>query len=513
VTQVGGGDPVNLTKDSPANDRMPSWSPDGREIAFFSDRGDEWGLYIVAAIGGNPRKALPLPGIANDNWSAPRWSEDGSKLFVSVREAGKNVVLILSVASLEVSRVFLPDHDGNVCWDLSVSADGQRFAYAEGGSGATDITRLWTISTSGGEPVPLTDGRTNVRSPTWSLDGGQVFYVSNRGGSMDLWQQSVTKDGTPVGEPRSLTQGLGIASAAFSRDGTKLAYTRGGRVANVWRVPILADRAATWTDARQVTSEHAEIETLDVSPDGQLLAISSDRRGNKDVWLVPVTGGAMTQLTTDPTPDWSPRWSPDGKEIAFYAYRSGNRDIWVMPAQGGPARQLAAHPGQDWYPSWSPDGREIAFTSVGRSATMLVDAKGGEPRPLFTGTPRAEWFPDGPWRDWLLVLRDGRLHRVARQGGEPLPLPFPRNGRQPALGRLTFDGQSVIFSQGFTGPAAGRTFWKLSLDDGEVFRLTHLEGRRGSTGSFAVDRQSLYFTWREDVGDIWVMSVLSDSNN
>ena len=78
VAQLGGGEPVNLTKDNPANDRMPSWSPDGREIAFFSDRDGNWGVYTVAAIGGNPRNVLSLPGIANLNWSAPQWSRDGT---------------------------------------------------------------------------------------------------------------------------------------------------------------------------------------------------------------------------------------------------------------------------------------------------------------------------------------------------------------------------------------------------------------------------------------------------
>ena len=62
VAQLGGGEPVNLTRDSPANDRRPSWSPSGREIAFFSDRDGEWGVYVVAAIGGSPRKVLALPG-------------------------------------------------------------------------------------------------------------------------------------------------------------------------------------------------------------------------------------------------------------------------------------------------------------------------------------------------------------------------------------------------------------------------------------------------------------------
>ena len=303
VAQLGSGEPVNLTKDHPANDRMPSWSPDGREIAFFSDRDGNWGLYTVAAIGGQPRNILSLPGIGNLNWSAPQWARDGTKLFVSVRQAGQNVVMVLSLPSLETTRVVLPLHEGNVCWDLSVSPSGRRFAYVEGGGGSTEVTRLWTIQASGAEAVPLTDGRTNVWSPTWSRDGRRVFYVSNRGGSMDLWQQAIADDGKPLGEPLAVTQGLGIRSAVFSPDGTRLAYSRGARIANVWRVPILSDRPATWADAQQVTSEHAHIEFVDVSPDGMFLAVSSDRRGNQDLWLLPAAGGEMTPLTTDPTPD------------------------------------------------------------------------------------------------------------------------------------------------------------------------------------------------------------------
>ena len=145
---------------------------------------------------------------------------------------------------------------------------------------------------SGGTPIPLTDGRTNVWSPTWSGDGRTVFYVSNRGGSMDLWQQALSADGTPFGEALQVTQGLGIRSAAFSPGGRRLAYSKGGPITNVWRAPVFADRAATWADATPVTSERAYIEFVDVSPDGTQLALSSDRRGNQDLWLLPSAGGA-----------------------------------------------------------------------------------------------------------------------------------------------------------------------------------------------------------------------------
>jgi Tol biopolymer transport system component len=323
---------------------------------------------------------------------------------------------------------------------------------------------------------------------------------------MDLWSQRVAEDGGPAGEPLAVTQGLGIRSAAFSPDGARLAYSRGGRVSNVWRVPVLSDRPATWADAEQVTSEHAFIEFVDLSPDGALLAVSSNRRGNQDLWLLPAAGGEMTPLTTEPTPDWNPRWSPDGHEIAFYAYRSGNRDIWVIPSRGGPARQLSSHPGQDWYPSWSPDGHEIAFHSRGTAATLIVGVRGGEPRPLAAaGGAIAEWSPDG---QWFVIQRQNRLYRVAKDGGEPVLL--PPTGARPFSPRFSRDGRSIYYSV-ITGPRENHDIWKLLLDEGNVTRLTKLEGRPGNIGEvFSTDGRYLYFTWREDDGDIWVMDVVKD---
>ena len=505
VAQLGGGEPVNLTKGSLANDRMPSWSRDGREIAFLSDRDGDWALYTVAAIGGKARNILRLPGISHDNRSAPQWSGDGTKLLVSVNQAGKNVVIVVNLQSLETTRIALPDHDGNLCWDWSVSPDGRRFAYVEGSG--TEVNRLWTLPAFGGQPVPLTDGRTKVWSPTWSRDGSKVFYVSNRVGSMDLWQQAIAHDGTPVGEPLAITQGLGIRSATFSPDGAKLAYSRGGSVSNVWRVPILTDRPATWPDAKQLTSEYAFIEFADASPDGALLAVSSDRRGNQDLWLLPTAGGEMTPLTTDPAPDWYPRWSPDGSEIAFYSYRSGNRDIWVMPSRGGPARQLTTHPSMDTNPRWSPDGREIMFFSIRNegTGTWIVDAKGGQPKFLTTSGDGVDWSPDGQW--FVLGRQDG-LYRVARGGGEPMLL--RATGEQPFSPRFSRDGQSIYYGV-ITGPRENHDIWKLSVDEGKISRLTKLEGRRGVLGAvFAADADYLYLTWSEDDGDIWVMDVAAD---
>ena len=116
---------------------------------------------------------------------------------------------------------------------------------------------------------------------------------------MDLWLQGMGPDAEPEDSPQPVTVGIGMRHAVFSPDGTKLAYSRGREVANLWRVPILEDRPATWADAEQLTFDEALIEVVDVSPDGQRLLISSDRSGNPDVWIMDTESGEQIQQIED----------------------------------------------------------------------------------------------------------------------------------------------------------------------------------------------------------------------
>ena len=396
VTQLTGGQPVNRTVDHEGNDWNPSWSSDGSQIAFASSR-DGGGVFIMSALGGPARKVLTS---RSGFLSRPQWSADGSRLAaVVLLEDGSRELQILTLATRESERVQLQARSGNPA-DLSWSPNERFVAYVDAVDTTAEVTQVWVTRLDDEAAFPITDGTSQDWSPSWSPDSRRIFFVSNRQGSRDLWQQRIGTDGSPQGEPERITTGIGMRAATISPDGSKLAYTLGrGIASNVWRIPVLSDRAATWSDAEQLTFDEAFVEFIDVSPDGQQLVMSSDRSGNQDLWTLSTSDREMRQLTDNAAPDWRPSWSSDGNELTFYSYRSGNRDVWLMGLDGSAPRQVTRHEGPDLHPSWSPDGTQIVFASVRSESfqVFVVPRDGGQPRLLaeHPGDNLPDWSPDG----------------------------------------------------------------------------------------------------------------------
>jgi hypothetical protein len=110
-------------------------------------------------------------------------------------------------------------------------------------------------------------------------------------------------------------------------------------------------------------------ETPSLSSDGRLLAYASDRsgRGDLDIWVQQMGGGALVRMTDDPADDSAPDFSPDGTQIVFRSDRN-NGGIYLMPALGGPAR-LIARDGRG--PRFSPDGTRMILLSEGNTARVV----------------------------------------------------------------------------------------------------------------------------------------------
>ena len=93
------------------------------------------------------------------------------------------------------------------------------------------------------------------------------------------------------------------------------------------------------------------------SPDGRMVAFSSDRSGNQDIWIQSVDGGSPVQVTNSPAHDAQPDWSADGRFLVYRSERSGG-GLYVVPVSGGAERQIASF---GYHPRWSPDGTRILF--------------------------------------------------------------------------------------------------------------------------------------------------------
>ena len=509
VAPAAGGRPLNLTNDYEGRDYAPAWSPNGDRIAFQSDR-DGGGFFVISAFGGPARRVCPGSGndarnqfnaSASVPYGAPVWSSDGSEIACM---DGAVQVEFDTLETRQTRQITLSASSG-FALDLARSPDGGLLAFVDAFPGP-DVTRLRIVSAASGEGIEVTDGLFNDRSPRWSHDGDKLYYVTNRGGAMDLWEQSLDAQGNPTASPSRLTTGIGMTEAVFSPDQTKLAYTRGRIVSNVWRVPVLSDRPAGWADAEQITFEQARIQFMNVSADGKKLLVSYDRTDNIDIWMLPLDGSEIVQLTTSPTPDWDPSWSADGTQFLFYSYRSGNRDIWRMPIAGGAAHQLTHSKAADAFATASPDGGRIAFSSArdGTSAIWLMNSDGSDQRAFAASDGLVStWTPDG--ESLVVQHSNGELWEHPVDGSAPRRLT-----PQPGLARVSWsrDGATMFFAE---TTAVGR-IWALSVSDGTLRKLTDLVGRPGAlvAGSLTSDGDYLYFGWQDSLGDIWVMDVAQE---
>ena len=270
VKQVEGGQPVNLTADYSGNDRYPSWSPDGSQIAFWSGR-EGGGCFVMPARGGSARKVLSRPlafDIIQTRPGPPQWSPDGKELAYAGSDPSGYFVEITPLEGGRSRQLALPPpKEGLHGWELNWSLDGRFFAYGTAWDHDSPNSQIWILRVSDQASFAVTERKALNISPSWSADSRNLYFVSNRRGSMDLWRLRLEEDGTPIGSAERMTTGIEMRYAGFSPDGRKLAYSRGRDIRNAWRVPILPDRAARWDDAVRLADGQALITSMTISPD------------------------------------------------------------------------------------------------------------------------------------------------------------------------------------------------------------------------------------------------------
>ena len=168
------------------------------------------------------------------------------------------------------------------------------------------------------------------------------------------------------------------------------------------------------------------------SPDGEHIAVSSNRFGDFELLVLDGRGSVLDQLTDNATSDGQPSWSPNGEWIAFTSDRTGDVEIFVMRPDGTQVEQLTYSPGEDWQPAWSPDSQFLAFASNrnGNWDIFVMRPDGTQVEQL-TYSPDSDlepvWSPDGRHLTfttnrrgnlevYLMDLADGKVRATGQRG-------------------------------------------------------------------------------------------------
>lgn len=249
-----------------------------------------------------------------------------------------------------------------------------------------DNKNLWIMDWDGSSPHSLTQDRTLNMSPTWTPDGGALYFTSFRGGNADIFRYELsTGKITPfVATPR-------VDSApCVSPDGQWIAYSSSvDGNSEIYRArPDGGGRT-------QLTISWGVDTSPSWSPTGRELVFTSDRGGTPQIYRMDFDGAGVQRLTWNANYNETARWSPRGDLIAFASREIGFQVFTIGP--DGKGERRVTSDGSNFDPSWSPDGMKIVYTSVqgGQSSIWTCNWDGSHHRQLTFGmnATQPQWGP------------------------------------------------------------------------------------------------------------------------
>ncbi|HEY0393668.1 MAG TPA: S41 family peptidase [Candidatus Elarobacter sp.] len=426
--------------------RRPLFSPDGKRLAFVNTQPGAAGVYVLTLDGGALRR-LTHDDVVPD---LSAWSPDGRSVY-------------FSSASHDIGYgdVYRVPADGGTPMPIlreryvhetaaNPSPDGTSLAFVRGGfvqwwrrgHSHIDQSEIVIAHPGTGRYDRVTTGDAKDQWPMWSPDGGTLYFVSDRGGSDDLWARGAD------GRLRKLTSlgGGRVLWPTISRDGRTIAFERAMKI---WTYDVASGAARELSIVPRglpdvVAQRHLALtnrfSALSVAPDGKKLAFV----GRARVFAASAEGGEALLVTPHGDAAYDlPVWAPGSRRVAYVVDRGTEQAIATYDFPDGPQRLLTPPGHHDDYPHWSPDGKTLAFLRDGREL-HLVDAATRADRVVARGVLDRRPFGDlgdlafSPHGDWIAYTAQepngfANAFVVRTGGGAPRAVTFLPNANNGPL--------------------------------------------------------------------------------
>ena len=453
------GGEARLLAGHPANELRPMYSPDGRRLAFISDRTGNGDIYLLTFATGELKRLT----FDDTNDQLDGWSRDGRWIYFSSSAgdiSGMNDIYRVSVeggtpmpvtADRYANEFFAaPSPDGGT---LAFSARGMASVqWWRNGHSHLDEAEIWLLRD--GRYERFTEPGAKQLWPMWSRDGRTLYFVSDRSGAENVWARPLD------GKARQITRFSSgrVLWPAISAGSRVIVFERDF---GVWRLDPESGQAAPVPITRRgvpagAAAQHLSLTTfqeLALSPDGKKLALVA----HGEVFAASAKdGGDALRVTRTPAPESQVAWAPDSRRLAYVSTRGGAPRLFLYDFPSGKETPLTSA-GADSAPRFSPDGKQLAFLRDGRELRVL-DLESRQERLLAGGlfdrppldSPRAHpWSPDGKWIAYLAT--GTKLFRnvsvVPAAGGPSRPVSFLANGGADAVS-WSPDGKFLLFDTG-----------------------------------------------------------------
>jgi len=522
IRLLAGGPPLQITN-GPGAHLEPRWSQDSAAIIYFTPPAEgsaQGALWEVSALGGPPRQLVP-------SISGADVSRDGKRLAF-FRLNGKQTELVVTDRDGSNPRVVMQAVSTFSYRQPRWSPDDSSIAYLHSQVNWSDD--LYLVSSAGGAPRRLTNEVTLMTGVAWSPDGSHLIYSTSRGSTLlylptlHLWQ--ISKSG---GETQQLTFGEAGDESPDVDGGGRVVVSRKRMQFDIWKFPVGGTPAENVRGGVRVTHQTGQVHTPSLDPTDHELVYLSDSGGHANLWVMPLEGGVPRQITFEKDPNivvGVPIWSPDGSLITFATARlSGDTrgvGYWVVHPDGSGLHFLVD---LGSWATWSGDSKWLyyaetsPFQSTGSFRLMKMPVGGGAPVLVRSDNARGPAVaPDGSALYYVVPLQNlnGSLDyelRVARPEDGPSTLLARISGEQSPLWQglhpvISRDGKWLVMPLDHN---KGTNIWVVSTADGKLRQITDFGEKRTSIArriSWSSDGKWVFAAVGEGDADIVQMDGL-----